>query len=348
MFLKNCWYVGAWSHELAAGNVIGRTIIGEPVALYRTQEGALHAVADRCPHRWVPLSLGRVEGDALRCGYHGLVFGPDGRCQHIPGADRIVPGANVRTFPVEERDSWLWVWMGDPARADPALIPSAFGLNDPRWTMRADQIDYAANYMLINDNLLDLSHVDFVHEKTLGAATDYGWSDEVPRVKPLDRGVRIERWLTGRRQSQTNPNLVDTWSTYDYLAPGVFIMENKSYPHGMAERCGFGEPGDKPMTYRVEQQAVAPINDRETRYFFATGFDATNLPGHLVEGIFSLVMSAFKEDRAIIEAQQLLWDRTDASMAKAFIPSDKAPAMFRRIMDSLIREEETAGAAAAA
>ena len=339
MFIKNCWYVGAWSHEIGSDEPVGREIIGEPIVLYRGPDGAIRALEDRCPHRWAPLSLGRIEGDRLRCMYHGLQFASDGTCVHVPGATSIPPNCRARSFPVIERDSWIWVWMGAPELADESLLPTAFGIDDPRWTMRANQMDYDANYMLINDNLCDLSHVDFVHERTLGEATGYGWSDDVPRVRQMDRGIRVERWLVARPASPTNPTLVDTWSTYDYLAPGIFIMENRSYLHGMAERTGGAAPAEKPMTYRVEQQAVTPIDARRTRYFYASGFDAKNLPERLVEGIFEVVMSAFTEDKAMIEAQQRVWDRTPDGRQMAFIAHDKAPSMFRRTIARLLKAE---------
>jgi vanillate O-demethylase monooxygenase subunit len=343
MFLRNCWYVAAWDHELSQGTPIARTVIGEPLVLFRGADGRALAWEDRCLHRHAPLSKGRVEGDGLRCLYHGLAFDGQGRCRHAPGSGPV-PGGRVRTFPLALRSSWLWVWMGDPALADPALIPEAFGLDDASWTMRAGQIDYAANYLLINDNLCDLSHVDFVHADTLSAATGGGWSDEMPRIQQLDRGIRVERWFTARPASPTNPSLVDTWSTYDFLAPGVFVMTNKSYPHGQAEHDGLRAPSAKPMTHRIEQQAVTPIDERRTRYFFATGFESANLPSKLIEGIFATIMAAFAEDREMIEGQQRIWDATPAGTPMTFLPQDKGPAMMRRTLERLVRREaEAAG-----
>lgn len=341
MFVRNCWYVGAWSSELCEGGLLGLEIIGEPIVLFRT-DGQVHALEDRCPHRHAPLSLGRLEQGHLRCMYHGLLFAPEGHCVSVPGSALVPPHCAARSYPSFERDGWIWVWMGDPSAADVLLVPTAFGVSDPKWTMRSGQIDYLANYMLVNDNLCDLSHVDFVHQQTLGLATGYGWSEAAPRVRQRDRSLRIERWLTARPASPTNPTLVDTWNGYDYHVPGVFVMESKSYLHGIAERLEFAEPNEKPMTHRVEQQAVTPIDENRTRYFFATGFDAANLPEKLIASIFETVMAAFAEDRTIIEAQQRIWDKTPHHRQKAFIPQDKAPAMFRRLINRLVEAEPAA------
>ena len=338
-FLKNCWYVAAWSHELGDGAMLGRKIIGEPVMLARRPDGSAFALADRCSHRRAPLSLGRIEeGCVIRCMYHGLRFDDSGKCLSVPGTDTLPPNTSVRSYPVIEQHSWLWVWMGDPQKADPALVPEAFGLDDPQWTMRADQLDYAAHYELVNDNLCDLSHVDFVHETTLGHVTGGGWAEAMPTIKPHERSVRFERWFVAKPASPTNPMLVDTWSAYTYHVPGIFVMENRSYKHGEAEACGFKEPTREPMTRRIEQQAVTPISESSTRYFYATGFDS-RMPSKLLDPIFDVIMATFAEDKTIIEAQQRIWDATPPDMPMAFIPQDKAPAMMRQILKKLIAAE---------
>src|SRR5271165_7220434 len=123
MFLRNCWYVAGWSHHFAEDALVARTMLDEPIVLYRKRDRTVVALEDRCCHRLAPLSLGRREGDDLRCMYHGLKFGPDGRCKEIPGQAAIPAKAAVRGYPVVERGSWIWVWMGEAARADVAQIP---------------------------------------------------------------------------------------------------------------------------------------------------------------------------------------------------------------------------------
>ena len=167
-FVRNLWYVAAWSHEVPPDQPRGVRVTGEPIALYRRRDGTVVALEDRCPHRHAPLSLGRIEGDDLRCMYHGLRFRCDGVCVEVPGSTRVPPRLAARSFPVVERSSWIWVWPGDPAKADPALVPEAFGLDNPEWVMRASAMDYEADYQLLNDNLCDLSHLDFVHETHAG------------------------------------------------------------------------------------------------------------------------------------------------------------------------------------
>src|SRR5690606_34546041 len=132
-------------------------------------------------------SRGRREGDCLRCMYHGLKFDRSGQCVEIPAQDRIPPNARVRVFPVEERHRWVWIWMGDPARADPSLIPDTHWLDDPQWRSLEGYTHYSTDYLLIADNLLDLAHLPYVHPTTLGGSEDYARSPA--KIQGIERGV---------------------------------------------------------------------------------------------------------------------------------------------------------------
>src|SRR6266566_8849055 len=198
MFLRNCWYMAGWSRDFTVGTLFGVTMLNDPIVIYRQANGSLAALRDRCCHRFAPLSRGRVEGDDLRCMYHGLKFAPSGKCIEIPGQAKIPPQACVRTYPIVDKYSGAWIWMGDPSLADESLIPDFVGIDDPRWAMHPGRMDYNANYMLINDNLLDLSHLAFLHQKSFGAAfagsRSERWAETRPRITKLTRGMRIERW----------------------------------------------------------------------------------------------------------------------------------------------------------
>lgn len=337
-FIRNLWYVAAWTSELEQGKVIGRTIIGDPVALFRKTDGSPVAIVDRCSHRHAALSLGRVEGDEIRCMYHGLKFSADGKCTHIPGTDKFPPNTDVHVYPVIERDGWLWVWMGDPDRADPALITSAWGLENPSYELRTGALDYDAHYELINDNLCDLSHLDYTHETTLGAATGIRWSDDQPKITTLEHGLFFDRWFIDRAIRPGHPERCDARNIYHYMLPGLFIMTTDFYPLGTAEACAGGEPNCEPFLRRVEQQAVTPISENRTRYLFGTGIDR-DAPPDFLEGVFKIVNSAFAEDRLMIETQQKIWDLTPPDVPKAFIPQDKAPAILRRLIAKRLAEE---------
>jgi vanillate O-demethylase monooxygenase subunit len=342
MFLRNAWYVFGWESDLvAAGGLLGRTLLGEPVAVWCGEEGKLHATEDRCPHRHAPLSRGTIEGNRLRCGYHGLVIGADGRCQSMPLLE-VAPDLRVRTYPVAAKDSWIWVWMGDTDKADTSTIPDAFGLDNPDAPMRSNSIEYDAHYQLVHDNLCDLSHVDFVHATTLKVATGVDWSATAPRVRMQQRSIRIERWFEDGGLPGMPDVRVDVWSTYDFFVPGIFVMRGARYPAGTAAKFDGNEPlGAQPIVRNIEQQAVTPISEQRTAYHYATGLigDTPEITRQLASRL-DVFMATFEEDRAMIEAQQKIWDLTPSDRPKHFMPQDKAPFMMRQLMARLIDEEQ--------
>lgn len=339
-YVPNCWYVAAWDYELPSGKPISRQLLEQPLVLYRDGRGKVVVLEDRCAHRFAPLSLGRIEGDDIRCLYHGLRFGPTGRCLEIPNQDLIPERAVVRSYPVIERESWIWVWMGDPVDVDAGLIPETVGLAHPDWRMKSGQMDIEANWELLNDNLCDLSHLAYVHPTTLGRGAP-SWADSVPATSRLPRGIRSERWLPG--STIPGPDgaevAVDQWNTYDFLAPGIFLLENRSYPSGTAARLDFKGPGGlEPITALFSAQAVTPISERLTRYFYSIGPSARTATPHQIDAIFRMAEAAFEEDRVIETAQQRVLDQ-DPSRRMLTVSTDLALNAMRKVM----REIATGG-----
>jgi vanillate O-demethylase monooxygenase subunit len=338
MWIRNAWYVAAWTHEIEPGRIHARTIIDQPLVIYRTSDGAIVALEDRCPHRFAPLSMGRLEGDSLRCMYHGLKFAPDGRCIEIPGQALIPQSACVRHYPLEVVGSWVWIWMGDADEADPATIPPSLALDDPAWRLQAGQLDYDADYLLIDDNLLDLSHLSFTHEKTLGLDMPQ-WANERPRTVPLDRGLRFQRWLRNHPPRGFMKKLgerVDVWNSYDFLFPGIFLQRTGFYPAGTAEESHGQAPEGEPLFYRIDEQAVTPVGRRASRYFYAVGTRAQDIDSGKLGRLFDVTTTAFHEDKRIIEAQQKL---IDLEPDRAMLPTslDAGPTRFRKLVETLAR-----------
>jgi len=348
MWVANAWYVAAWLHEIESGRIHARTIIDQPLALYRTSEGEVVALEDRCCHRFAPLSLGRLEGDDLRCMYHGLKFAPDGRCIEIPGQKLIPHSACVRRYPVQVVGSWAWVWMGDAAAADPAAIPPSLALDDAGYRLKAGQLDYTAHYLLIDDNLLDLSHLSFAHEKTLGLDMPQ-WADQRPRLAPIERGLHFERWLAnhpprGFMKKQLGER-VDVFNCYDFVFPGVFLQRTGFYRPGTAAESAGKAPQDAPLFWRIDEQAVTPIGRRASRYFYAAGTRAGDIDADKLDRLFAVTETAFYEDKTLIEAQQKM---IDLDPERRMLPTslDAGPTQFRKLVDGLLAARDTPEAAA--
>ena len=171
-FLRNQWYTAATSAEIGA-TPLARTICNEPLVIFRGLDGDVAALTDRCPHRKAPLSSGEVVGNDIQCGYHGIRFAADGACTHVPGNAPIGRNFRARCFPAREIHGLIFVWLGEPSLADPALIPDFSENVKPGWTGVHGTLYVKGNYQLLIDNILDLTHVVFVHKTTLAGGGVY-------------------------------------------------------------------------------------------------------------------------------------------------------------------------------
>lgn len=336
MFLRNCWYVIAWDHEVPAGGLLARSVLNEPVIVFRKADGGFAALEDRCCHRHAPLSKGRYEGDGVRCGYHGLKFDGDGRCVDAPGLDRIPPQARVRAYPVAVRNRWVFVWMGDPAKAEARLLPDNFSNDHPDWRNRPGYLHYDTPYLLICDNLLDFSHLSYVHAKTLGGSTAIARARA--EVETLERGVRVSRrvpdvppppYYARIRRFEGN---VDRWFVYDFLFPGTLLMSSGGKPAGQPEP----DPATSVLLHSC--QTLTPETDGTTHYFFQQSHRADAGDASVTEGIYQSLVTAFNEDRDMITAQYAAI-RRDPGAAMLPLGIDAALVRYRRLLEEAIAAE---------
>jgi phenylpropionate dioxygenase-like ring-hydroxylating dioxygenase large terminal subunit len=340
-FITDAWYVAAWSDELAE-RPLARVILDQPVVLFRRGDGSPAALEDRCIHRRLPLSLGRVRGDRIECGYHGLVFDADGRCVKVPGQAVIPPGARVRSYPVVERHRCIWIWTGDPRRADPAAIRDFHWLENPGWGLVKLHARVPCHYQLIIDNLLDLSHLAYVHASTVGSPE----LAEEARVKTerLADGVRVSRWTLDVAPARTYLQFgkydgnVDRWQISEFRAPGNFVIDN-----GSAE-AGTGAPAGKPGNQRwgfVVCHGITPETERTTNYFWALSHAFGADEPDAVAEFHRQSLQVIGEDIAVFEAQQRMID-LDPSAPTVDIGYDAGPLEARRVIARLLAQQDAA------
>ena len=337
MFLRNYWYASAWAHELAHG-MLARRILDEPVLLYRTAAGRPVALADMCCHRQLPLSMGRRVGDNIQCGYHGFTYDASGRCVRIPGQDRIPETARVRSYPVCQRWGWVWVWMGDPEAADEALVPDAHWMEAEGWTAVGDLIALDCRYELIRDNLVDLSHITFAHQSTIGTTM----VAETPvTTEAAEAGVRVVREMRDiepppffQRLAGFETN-IDRWQIIDWTPPANIIIEAKALPHGSND-----------WTEGVETQVInfiTPETPHSCHYFWAHARNRAVGNTGISKMVHADVMRTFAEDKAIVEAQERrIREYPDHATTDARF--DSGDLQVRRISRRLL-EAEAAGRA---
>lgn len=349
MFLKNCWYVAAWDHELIDGAMLARTILGQKLVIYRGESGKVVALDDRCCHRGARLSMGRVEGDCVRCMYHGLKFDESGKCIQIPGQERIPPKLGVRGYPIVEKDHLIWIWMGDAALADPAKIVDLPYMGDPQWKGIPAYLHYDANYLLIVDNLSDFAHLAFVHTNTLGGSEEYAFVTKPVAIERLEDGFRVERWHMNsapppfhRKVIPNKDDNVDRRNIGRMYIPGIFSLESLFAPAGAGAEKGNFEGARE---YR-NCQFMTPETESSTHFFWVYLNNYEGEDHNVSRSLLNSLIEGFMEDKAIIEEQQKVLEE-DPEFRMLAVAADVALSHFRWTLDRMIEAEQAAQSAPA-
>jgi phenylpropionate dioxygenase-like ring-hydroxylating dioxygenase large terminal subunit len=338
MFARECWYVAAFSAEIT-DKPLGRRILNEPVVMYRNSDGKVSALEDRCCHRGLPLSLGEVVGDALRCNYHGLMFNCEGQCIRIPGQSLIPPAARVKSYPLIEKGNSIWIWMGDPVKADPALLPYFPWREDVAWAWREGVFHFKCNYELLHDNLLDLSHVAYVHRYTIGGNPDMHFETET-KVTRIERGISLKRWMPGSVAPPTYTKLVsfaglvDRWQEIEF-SPGLINLYS-----GAIDVGNNALEGERVGGFQLRLlDAVTPETETTTHNFFAAGHNFRIDEPEVSDTLFAELERTVLEDVEILNAQQL---RAQEGTGKLLdIKLDAAGVQARRLIGSMMKNESS-------
>jgi phenylpropionate dioxygenase-like ring-hydroxylating dioxygenase large terminal subunit len=339
MFVRNAWYVAATSAEVT-GKPLARTLVGEKVVLFRTAEGAAVALEDRCCHRLAPLSLGDVEPGGIRCRYHGMKFDEAGQCVEIPGQEQIPPGMCVRAFPLVERHGFLWIWPGRAELANADDIVDVHWNNAPGWPTASGYIHYKANYQLIADNLLDFSHLTFVHRTTLA---NNALPNSRPEIVPFERGIRVNRLIVDCDPSPLHgmagkfSGRVDFWNRQVWWLPSVFENWAGSVPTGGDDPAHQREGGLHLRHFSL----LTPETEQTTHYFWIQPCRFPHDDLSMIEKVGAGIDTAFAEDRWMIEAQQEVMNAAPDVKPKS-IRSDAALGRVRFMIDRLLEQEGTA------
>lgn len=344
-YLKSCWYMAAWASEIPSNTLFARTLLDQNVVMYRDQNGIAHALQDRCPHRFVPLSTGTLckNNGTVKCRYHGLEFDSSGQCVHNPhGEGKIPAAARVNRYPLIEQHNSLWIWMGDPAKADPALIPDFSCMNPEHFHVGEGYLHAKANYVLESDNILDLSHIQFLHPGTLGSDSV---KDSTTEVKQEGNTI----WSMRQTHNETLPDflyqawnitpgtLVDRWIDVRWDAPANMLLISGATPAG------------QPRSQGVETlipHLFTPETQSTTHYWFAMPMPKALGPEaeHIANTQITALRVPFEtEDLPILEAQQANMAGTDFWENKPILlVGDAAAVRARRILDQQIKAENQA------
>ena len=335
MFPKNCWYVAAHAHEIT-DQLFARTILNQALIFWRASDGSVAVLEDRCPHRLVPLSTGKTVNGVVECGYHGLRFNGEGGCVHVPGQENVPSDAQVKTFPVAERHALVWIWMGPAELAREDLIPDLHWLDAPGWVAATGYLHFNANYKLVNDNLLDLSHETYIHKHTIGneaVADSPAVMDVVGR-----RMVRVHREMPNIEPppffalAQGHDGPINRWQIAIYMPPGFNMTEVGFHAVGTDRNA------DHLMMRPIH--IITPETDSSSHYIWGLARNFRLDDEALTEGIYEQTMHTFDEDRGLLELQeQRLQAEGMPKIPQTAVKVDSGPVQGRRLLDAMIKRE---------
>ena len=330
---RNQWYIAALSQEVTRG-LLSRRILDDPIVFFRTQDGSPVGLADRCPHRGVPLSMGAIKDDVIRCAYHGFEFGKTGVCHRVPSQSRIDPQLAVQSYPLREIGPYIWIWMGDPAEADESLLPDQFelGITRPGWRVTPILVmEMGCNYQLLHENLLDTSHISFLHPGLLDTGSMAAASFKVSY--PGGR-VRISRNL----DETPNDVMARTFS----LTPGKPVRRTlitEAIPPQLSVITNiFTDPEkpDAPPHIIIGPQGVTPSGNNRCLNFLV---HCTSYPDEQPEDAASHIRKLFDQDRVVLEAIQKRFDEEGWDSPEVSVMADSAALNFRLKMVKLVEAE---------
>jgi phenylpropionate dioxygenase-like ring-hydroxylating dioxygenase large terminal subunit len=288
-YRRDEWYPVCRSERLRPGP-LAAALCGVPVVLFRTREGAPCALVDRCAHRNVPLSLGRVRGERVQCIYHGWEFDGEGQCRAIPGLVGELRSHERRVDAFACRDSQGFVWVFGEAGVPPAREPYVFPYaNEPGWTTAREELEVGASLHATAENALDVPHTAFLHGGLFRSQTRERREVEVRVVRSSDR---VEAEYVGESRP---PGVVAR-----LLAPrgGEVVHVDRFILPSIAQvEYRLGESG------LCVSAALTPAADHRTRLYVVFSYRLP-VPGWTVRPLLrAFAMRIFRQDAWMLARQ---------------------------------------------
>lgn len=344
--IRNAWYAAGYASELQPDQVSGQTIAGKPILIWRTRDGQVGAFDDRCPHKRMALSAGRIREDGtLECAYHGLRFGDHGQCVAVPSHPdgHVPPQAYLRPYPVIEQDGTIWVWPGDPVRARAVTPPRTPELVDARWhSIAGAPTTVKAHYLLLIENLLDITHFYPLHDGNIGDIENSRLPIEVEEGEVAgNRFVRTVR----RAQNYIQPPFMVDWfgypvvdriHTHCMVSPGLTRVELRVAPPGQ-----LGSEADRGyVLYHTHTPIDAESHVWRWRVNMLAHHRAAAAPGKSAAERFAETFPTVAEDLWALEQQQRMAAFPDDGYFEVYLRPDKAVRLARKVFRALERAEK--------
>lgn len=333
----NCWWVAASVDEVTR-QPICRWLLEQRVVLFRTEEGVIAALEDRCAHRWAPLSQGKVIGAEIACPYHGFRYNAHGTCTHVPVLTHAPAKLQVRSYPVREHGSFVWIWMGESEKADATLLPNIPGFTDPTYLQLRGYMDLGCNYMLLQENVLDPTHVAYVHADV----QQEGWQASLVDIKVTDRSVSASMTISDV-------------PVVPYLAAPMGIelgtrVNRRDWTAFESPACNLGgldienlaaAPRERGRYVLCNMHCTTPISPNRCHYWWAIAQNYGHQLPNFSQVLMPILEAAFNQDKAVLEAIQMTIDQDmrGDNAPEFLVVSDRAPVEARRILKKMLDAE---------
>jgi phenylpropionate dioxygenase-like ring-hydroxylating dioxygenase large terminal subunit len=333
----NCWWMAGTSEEVTR-KPLARSLLRHRLVLFRTEAGSIAALEDRCAHRWAPLSHGRLFGDDIECPYHGFRYAAHGACTRVPTQVHVPAALKVKSYPVRELGDAVWVWMGDPEKADPALLPHVPWLTDPSYVRVRWYGEIKCNYMLIHDNILDLTHIAYLH----GDVGLKGWERARPEVTVSNRTVTYRLAVSG-------VPLFPLQAVGSDVAAGKKVNRNDwgTFATPACHLNGFDieDPAPEPNKRRIYHSrgmlCPTPISAGRSHFWVVHAQNYGHELPDLPQKIATTLRQVLKQDQDMLEAIQAAIDGEvgGENVPMVLVAADRAPGEARRILQEMLAAE---------
>jgi vanillate O-demethylase monooxygenase subunit len=329
--IRNEWYVAAFSDEIGRA-LLKRTLLGTSVVMFRSSAGSPVAFDNRCPHRSFPLSSGQLDGDTVVCGYHGMRFDLKGNCVELPAVERCPVGVGVRTYPLVERGPVCWIWMGAPELADSAKIPQLEWMEKAEWAGGNGYYLLGGSYVSLHENLLDTSHLSFIHAKTIGSP-DYVKAPTATEVTngtfALNRLVCPTRLppVLGKLTGFADRGDIARAVRNEFLSPALYQATTRIYDPSTSSDAR------REFTIRVAHM-LTPESLTSTHYFVRVARDFAQDDSGSLTGMVGNLMKAFEEDVVALQMQEEMQRSAGSDLFEISFPSDELTLAMRRYLKS--------------
>ena len=337
MFVHNAWYVAAAISEINS-KPLARTILNEPIVIFKNGRGEICALEDRCCHRGAPLALGDPTEVGIRCGYHGMEFNREGVCTFIPGQTTIPKRARVKSYPVLAKTDYVWIWTGQADKADSVSIVDYPPDDQVNWPRAHDMLHLKAGYVMVLENLMDLSHLSYLHKSSIGSS-EKDSADATMDVQRTPGGMKFLRVMRNADAPQNwlkrykTKAKIDRWSEFEYVAPSIILQYSGGVNAGEYDG-GVREGGHLVRTIH----AITPETEKSCFYFFSKADGYAKYEGADTVRTWASTTDVFKEDAFMLEQQQLRLENFDIEKLLN-INTDVARVQMIRALQERLRQE---------